>query len=89
MVADKLKLYTVDDVLEYISNSCLFWIGYRRDTKSIYFKDDNGNMTCFIQSLQNRSATILATINGDKVALEMTNDKFNELFNQHKIFIVN
>ena len=88
MVAEKLKLYTVDDVLDYIGKSCLLWIGYRRDTKSIYFKDDNGDITCFIQSLQNKTTTILATINGDKVSLEMSNEQFNILFNQHKIFIV-
>ena len=86
MVVDVVKDINIDDVLNYIKSCDLISIREGKNTKSIYFKDNDHNYTVFIYSLLNNSATCLATVAGVNFNSEMSREKFYNLFNKYKIF---
>lgn len=76
----------IDDVLNYIKSCDLISVREGKNTKSIYFKDNDHNYTAFIYSLLNNSASVLATISGAAVNLSIEKNIFYNLFNKYKIF---
>ncbi len=76
----------ISDVLNYIKSCDLISVREGKNTKSIYFKDNDHNYTVFIFSLLNNSATVLATISGVSVNLVIEKNIFYDLYNRYKIF---
>ena len=87
MVLDCVKEnINIDDVLNYIKSCDLISVREGKNTKSIYFKDNDHNYTVFIYSLLNNSASVLATVSGAAVNLSIEKNIFYNLFNKYKIF---
>ena len=86
MVIDAVKEINIDDVLNYIKSCDLISVREGKNTKSIYFKDNDHNYTVFIYSLLNNSATCLATVAGVSFNSSMSRETFYNLFNKYKIF---
>lgn len=86
MVVDVVKDININDVLNYIKSCDLISVREGKNTKSIYFKDNDHNYTVFIYSLLNNSATCLATVSGVNFNCEMSRETFYNLFNKYKIF---
>ena len=86
MVIDAVREINIDDVLNYIKSCDLISVREGKNTKSIYFKDNDHNYTVFIYSLLNNSATCLATVAGINFNSEMKRETFYNLFNKYKIF---
>lgn len=86
MVVDVVKDININDVLNYIKSCDLISVREGKNTKSIYFKDNDHNYTVFIYSLLNNSATVLATISGVSFNSAMSREIFYDLFNKYKIF---
>lgn len=82
------KIYSNDDIFSYINSCDLMSVNDFKYTKSIYFKDSDDNISCIIFSLNDRVATILATIDNQKINTTITAQEFYNIFNKHKIFIV-
>ena len=76
----------ISDVLNYIKSCDLISVREGKNTKSIYFKDNDHNYTVFIYSLLNNSATVLATVSGVSVNCNIELNTFYSLFNRYKIF---
>lgn len=76
----------ISDVLNYIKSCDLISVREGKNTKSIYFKDNDHNYTVFIFSLLNNSASVLATISGVSVNLIIEKNLFYNLFDKYKIF---
>jgi len=87
MVIDAVRRdININDVLNYIKSCDLISVREGKNTKSIYFKDNDNNYTVFIYSLLNNSATVLATIAGINFNSIMSREIFYNLFNKYKIF---
>jgi hypothetical protein len=87
MVLDCVKEdININDVLNYIKSCDLISVREGKNTKSIYFKDNDNNYTVFIYSLLNNSATVLATVSGINVNFIINLNTFYSLFNRYKIF---
>ena len=87
MVLDCVKEdINISDVLNYIKSCDLISVREGKNTKSIYFKDNDHNYTVFIYSLLNNSATVLATVSGVSVNCNIELNTFYSLFNRYKIF---
>ena len=87
MVLDCVKRdINISDVLNYIKSCDLISVREGKNTKSIYFKDNDHNYTVFIYSLLNNSATVLATVSGVSVNYNIELNTFYSLFNRYKIF---
>ena len=87
MVLDCVKEdINISDVLNYIKSCDLISVREGKNTKSIYFKDNDHNYTVFIYSLLNNSATVLATVSGVSVNYNIELNTFYSLFNRYKIF---
>ena len=69
----------IDDVLNYIKSCDLISVREGKNTKSIYFKDNDHNYTAFIYSLLNNYATVLATVSGAAVNLIIEKNIFYNL----------
>jgi len=76
----------INDVLNYIKSCDLISVREGKNTKSIYFKDNDHNYTVFIYSLLNNSATVLATVAGAAANLSIEKNIFYNLFDKYKIF---
>ena len=76
----------INDVLNYIKSCDLISVREGKNTKSIYFKDNDHNYTVFIYSLLNNSATVLATVSGVAANISIEKNIFYNLFNKYKIF---
>lgn len=89
MVAEKkFDNLTNEEIMDYLNKSDLMHISENRQTKSIYFKDTNENISCIIYTLTYPDATILANINGLKINRLLPRKDFYEIFNKYKIFIM-
>jgi hypothetical protein len=87
MVIDAVRRdININDVLNYIKSCDLISVREGKNTKSVYFKDNDNNYTVFIYSLLNNSATVLATIAGINFNTIITREIFYNLFNKYKIF---
>lgn len=89
MVAEKkFEKLTNAEIMDYLNKSDLMHVSENRQTKSIYFKDSDENISCVIYTLTYPDATILATVNGSKVNCLLPRKEFYDLFNKYKIFIM-
>ena len=86
MVIDTVKDININDVLNYIKSCDLISVREGKNTKSVYFKDNDNNYTVFIYSLLNNSATVLATVAGVNFNSILSREIFYNLFNKYKIF---
>jgi hypothetical protein len=86
MVIDAVKDININDVLNYIKSCDLISVREGKNTKSVYFKDNDNNYTVFIYSLLNNSATVLATVAGVNFNSIISREIFYNLFNKYKIF---
>lgn len=90
MVAEKMlemeKPITKEDIFLYINSCDVMHSSINKQTKSIYFKDNDNNLTVFIFSFLHNHSTVLATINGEKVNMPIDNEEFLKIFNKYKIF---
>jgi hypothetical protein len=87
MVIDAVrKDININDVLNYIKSCDLISVREGKNTKSVYFKDNDNNYTVFIYSLLNNSATVIATVSGINVDLNISREIFYSVFNKYKIF---
>ena len=86
MVIDAVKDININDVLNYIKSCDLISVREGKNTKSIYFKDNDNNYTVFIYSLLNNSATVLATVAGVNFNSIISREIFYNIFDRYKIF---
>ena len=87
MVIDAVRRdININDVLNYIKSCDLISVREGKNTKSVYFKDNVNNYTVFIYSLLNNSATVIATVSGINVDLNISREIFYNVFNKYKIF---
>ena len=86
MVIDAVKDININDVLNYIKSCDLISVREGKNTKSVYFKDNDNNYTVFIYSILNNSATVLATVAGVNFNSIISREIFYNLFNRYKIF---
>lgn len=76
----------INDVLNYIKSCDLISVREGKNTKSVYFKDNDNNYTVFIYSILNNSATVLATIAGINFNSIISKQVFYNIFDKYKIF---
>lgn len=91
MVAKKTikdPVYTNAEIVSLVEEKTFASIKQGHYTKSIYFKDENDDFSCFIFNLTSRSCSLFATINKKKYNIEISSDKFNSLFSKYKIFLI-
>jgi len=87
MVIDAVREdININDVLNYIKSCDLISVREGKNTKSVYFKDNDNNYTVFIYCVSNNSATVLATIAGINFNSIITREIFYNIFNKYKIF---
>ena len=87
MVIDAVRRdININDVLNYIKSCDLISVREGKNTKSVYFKDNDNNYTVFIYSLLNNSATVLATVAGINFNSIISREIFYNIFNKYKIF---
>ena len=87
MVIDAVRRdININDVLNYIKSCDLISVREGKNTKSVYFKDNDNNYTVFIYSLLNNSATVLATVAGINFNSIISRQVFYNIFNRYKIF---
>lgn len=86
MVIDCVKDININDVLNYIKSCDLISVREGKNTKSVYFKDNDNNYTVFIYCVSNNSATVLATIAGINFNSIITRQVFYNIFDKYKIF---
>jgi hypothetical protein len=89
MVIDKILINVPicnNEVFMYIKSCDLISIREGKNSKSIWFKDNDNNFTMFTQNTINATSTVLATIRGIQYNSPITNAEFNKLFLQYKIF---
>jgi hypothetical protein len=89
MVIDKILIDVPicnNEVFMYIKSCDLISIREGKNSKSIWFKDNDNNFTMFTHNLINATSTVLATIRGIQYNSPITNAEFNKLFLQYKIF---
>jgi hypothetical protein len=87
MVIDAVREdININDVLNYIKSCDLISVREGKNTKSVYFKDNDNNYTVFIYSLLNNSATVLATVAGINFNSIISREIFYNIFNKYKIF---
>jgi hypothetical protein len=87
MVIDAVREdININDVLNYIKSCDLISVREGKNTKSVYFKDNDNNYTVFIYSLLNNSATVLATVAGINFNSIISRQVFYNIFDRYKIF---
>ena len=87
MVIDAVREdININDVLNYIKSCDLISVREGKNTKSVYFKDNDNNYTVFIYSLLNNSATCLATVAGINFNSIISRQVFYNIFDKYKIF---
>jgi hypothetical protein len=86
MVIDCVKDININDVLNYIKSCDLISVREGKNTKSVYFKDNDNNYTVFIYSVSNNSATVLATVAGINFNSIISRQVFYNIFDKYKIF---
>ena len=87
MVIDAVREdININDVLNYIKSCDLISVREGKNTKSVYFKDNDNNYTVFIYCVSNNSATVLATIAGINFNSIISRQVFYNIFDRYKIF---
>jgi hypothetical protein len=77
-----------EDVIKYFERLVFVDIRDGRKTKSIYFKNSDGDYWIYINTLLYGSYTLLATVDGQSYNFEITADQFTNIYKKYKIFLV-
>jgi hypothetical protein len=79
------EIINIDVAINNISNCDLVCYREGRQTKSLWFRDKDNNLTCLIYNLLGGSSTILATVNFEHFNSTIDKALFFELWNKYKI----
>ena len=79
------EIINIEAAINNISNCDLVCFREGRQTKSIWFRDKDNNLTCLIYNLLGGSSTILATVNFEQFNSTINKSVFFELWNKYKI----
>jgi hypothetical protein len=82
------EINNYEDVIEYFERLVFIDIRDGRKTKSIYFKNSDGDYWIYINTLLYGSYTLLATVEGQSYNFEITADQFTNIYKKYKIFLV-
>lgn len=86
---ERIEILNYEDVMKNFEALNFIDIREGRKTKSIYFKNDDGDYWVFINTLLYGSYTLLATVDYKNYNFELTADQFMNVFKKYKIFLVN
>ena len=73
-------------VFEYLEKANFISIREFKNGKDIIFKDENGDLTFFINNVPYASYTLLATVDGKSYNACLTSEEFHKFWNKYKIF---
>lgn len=73
-------------VFEYLEAAHLISIREFKNGKEIVFKDENGDLSIFINNVPYASYTLLATVDGKSYNACLSAEEFNKFWNKYKIF---
>ena len=73
-------------VFEYLEATHLVSIREFKNGKDIVFKDENGDLSFFINNVPYASYTLLATVDGKSYNACITAAEFMKFWNKYKIF---
>ena len=79
------EIINIEVAINNLSNCDLVCFREGRQTKSIWFRDKDNNLTCLIYNLLGGSSTILATVNFEQFNSTINKSVFFELWNKYKI----
>jgi len=82
------EINNYEDVIKYFERLVFIDIRAGRKTKSIYFKNSDGDYWIYINTLLYGSYTLLATVDGQSYNFEITADQFTNIYKKYKIFLV-
>ena len=80
IVLDNIKVF------EYLEAAHLISIREFKNGKEIVFKDENGDLSIFINNVPYASYTLLATVDGKSYNACLSAEEFNKFWNKYKIF---
>lgn len=83
LTIEKIEPITFNTVENYIKNCMRVSKNEGKHTRSIWFKDYNGDFTVFIYSLLNNSATVLATVDGMSYNCCISIEEFYRTYNSN------
>ena len=84
---ERIEILNYEDVMKNFEALNFIDIREGRKTKSIYFKNNDGDYWVFINTLLYGSYTLLATVDGKSLNFELTADQFMHVFKKYKIFL--
>lgn len=79
------EIINIDAAINNISNCDLVCYREGRQTKSLWFRDKDNNLTCLIYNLLGGSSSILATVNFEQFNSTIDKTLFFEQWNKYKI----
>lgn len=79
------EIINIEVAINNLSNCDLVCFREGRQTKSMWFRDKDNNLTCLIYNLLGGSSTILATVNFEQFNSTINKSVFFELWNKYKI----
>jgi len=88
MTTELIKEITLDNkiVFEYLEAANLISIREFKNGKEIVFKDENGDLSIFINNIPYASYTLLATVDEKPYNACLSSEEFNKFWNKYKIF---
>ena len=88
MTAELIKENILDNkiVFEYLEAAHLISIREFKNGKEIVFKDENGDLSIFINNVPYASFTLLATVDRKSYNACLSAEEFNKFWNKYKIF---
>ena len=88
MTTELIKKITLDNkiVFEYLEAANLISIREFKNGREIVFKDENGDLSIFINNIPYATYTLLATVDGKSYNACLSSEEFNKFWNKYKIF---
>ena len=88
MTTELIKEIALDNkkVFEYLEAANLISIREFKNGKEIVFKDENGDLSIFINNIPYASYTLLATVDGKAYNACLAPNEFYKFWNKYKIF---
>ena len=88
MTTEFIKEIVLDNkkVFEYLEAANLISIREFKNGKEIVFKDENGDLSIFINNIPYASYTLLATVDEKPYNACLSSEEFNKFWNKYKIF---
>jgi hypothetical protein len=83
LTIEKIEAITLNTVEKYLKNCMRVSKMEGKHTRSIWFKDHNGEFTVFIYSLLHNSCTVLATVEEMPYNCCISKEEFNRTFNSY------